>query len=169
MYIQVFYDKIEETLKKLRGTQYVVHKRQVQRTYGEKSSVVTMLEVLPPINDTSVVSLMNKLVSLKLSYVPVVIYGQSIENNPELEKYDEPEIILKNVTLYLNNNPIDHIFIPDLTIKDITDTVDKEQQCIAYSLSCNLHDDILRMLFYHNLNYKVAAVSAKDVISILEL
>jgi hypothetical protein len=123
MYLQVFYTDINEVCTKLRSTPYVAVKRDVLRTYNGKSSMVTMLKIYPPINDTSVISFMNRLLQLDLPHTPVVIYGQSIENNPdELNKYDEPEVILKYARIDFDCSRVkvlDSVIIPELHIKDI--------------------------------------------------
>lgn len=169
-YLQVFYTDIDETRNKLRSTPYVASKRDVLRTLNRTSSMVTMLEVYPPINDTSVVSFMDRLLQLELPHIPTVIYGQSIENNPELEKYDEPEVILKYARIDFDCSRvkvIDSIIIPEVHIKDmhnITPDVLKSDVPIAFGL----HDEVLtRLYLLDNLSYKAIAINCKDIISIL--
>ena len=115
-YLQMFYTDIDETRAKLRSTPYVASNRDVLKTFNGASNMVTMLEVWPPINNTSVVSFMDRLLQLELPHIPTVIYGQSIENNPELEKYDEPEVILKYARIDFDCSRvkvIDSIIIPE--------------------------------------------------------
>ena len=169
-YLQVFYTDIDETRNKLRSTPYVASKRDVLRTLNRTSSMVTMLEVYPPINDTSVVSFMDRLLQLELPHIPTVIYGQSIENNPELEKYDELEVILKYARIDFDCSRvkvIDSIIIPEVHIKDvhnITPDVLKSDVPIAFGL----HDEVLtRPYLLDNLSYKAIAINCKDIISIL--
>lgn len=169
-YLQVFYTDIDETRNKLRSTPYVASKRDVLRTLNRTSSMVTMLEVYPPINDTSVVSFMDRLLQLELPHIPTVIYGQSIENNPELEKYDEPEVILKYARIDFDCSRvkvIDSIIIPEVHIKDmhnITPDVLKSDVPIAFGL----HDEVLtRLYLLDNLSYRAIAINCKDIISIL--
>jgi len=169
-YLQMFYTDIDETRNKLRSTPYVASKRDVLRTLNRTSSMVTMLEVYPPINDTSVVSFMDRLLQLELPHIPTVIYGQSIENNPELEKYDEPEVILKYARIDFDCSRvkvIDSIIIPEVHIKDmhnITPDVLKSNVPIAFGL----HDEVLtRPYLLDNLSYRAIAINCKDIISIL--
>lgn len=166
----MFYTDIDETRNKLRSTPYVASKRDVLRTLNRTSSMVTMLEVYPPINDTSVVSFMDRLLQLELPHIPTVIYGQSIENNPELEKYDEPEVILKYARIDFDCSRvkvIDSIIIPEVHIKDmhnITPDVLKSNVPIAFGL----HDEVLtRPYLLDNLSYRAIAINCKDIISIL--
>lgn len=169
-YLQMFYTDVDETCIKLRSTPYVASKRDILRTLNRTSSMVTMLEVYPPINDTSVVSFMDRLLQLELPHIPTVIYGQSIENNPELEKYDEPEVILKYARIDFDCSRvkvIDSIIIPEVHIKDvhnITPDVLKSDVPIAFGL----HDEVLtRPYLLDNLSYKAIAINCKDIISIL--
>lgn len=169
-YLQMFYTDVDETCIKLRSTPYVAYKRDVLRTCNGKSSMVTMLEVYPPINDTSVVSFMDRLLQLELPHIPTVIYGQSIENNPELEKYDEPEVILKYARIDFDCSRvkvIDSIIIPEVHIKDvhnITPDALKSDVPIAFGL----HDEVLtKPYLLDNLSYKAIAINCKDIISIL--
>ena len=171
-YLQMFYTDVDETCIKLRSTPYVALKRSVLRTFNGASSMVTMLEVYPPINDTSVVSFMDRLLKLDLPHTPTVIYGQSIENNPELEKYEEPEIILKYARIdfdYSRVKVLDSIIIPEVHIKDvhnITPDVLKSDVPIAFGL----HDEVLNKPYLlDNLSYKAIAVNCKDMISILPI
>ena len=138
-YLQLFYTDIDEACIKLRSTPYVALKRNVLRTFNRTSGMVTILEVYPPINDTSVVSFMDRLLQLELPHTPEVIYGQSIENNPELEKYDEPEVII-NADILKSDVPI----------------------------AFGLHDEVLNKPYLlDNLSYKAIAINCKDIISIL--
>lgn len=171
-YLEVFYTDIGEARTKLRSTPYVASKRDVLRTFNEASSMVTMLEVYPPINDTSVVSFMDRLLQLNLPHIPTVIYGQSIENNPELEKYEEPEVILKYARIdfdYSRVKVLDSVIIPELHIKDmynITTDMLKPNVPIAFGL----HDEVLNKPYLlDNLSYKAIAINCKDIISILPI
>lgn len=170
MYLQVFYTDINEVCTKLRSTPYVVSKRDVLRTFNGTSSMVTMLEVYPPINDTSVISFMNRLLQLDLPHTPVVIYGQSIENNPEFDKFDEPEVILKYARIDFDCSRVkvlDTVIIPELHIKDsnaITADMLKPDVPIAFGL----HNEVLNKPYLlDNLSYKAIAINCKDIISIL--
>ena len=169
-YLQLFYTDIDEACIKLRSTPYVALKRNVLRTFNRTSGMVTILEVYPPINDTSVVSFMDRLLQLELPHTPEVIYGQSIENNPELEKYDEPEVILKYARIdfdYSRTKVLDSIIIPEVHIKDmhnINADILKSDVPIAFGL----HDEVLNKPYLlDNLSYKAIAINCKDIISIL--
>lgn len=170
MYLQVFYTDINEVCTKLRSTPYVAVKRDVLRTYNGKSSMVTMLKIYPPINDTSVVSFMNRLLQLDLPHTPVVIYGQSIENNTELDKFDEPEVILKYARIDFDCSRVkvlDSVIIPELHIKDIHNiTADMLKPDVP--IAFGLHDEVLNKPYLlDNLSYKAIAINCKDMISIL--
>ena len=169
-YLQLFYTDIDEARNKLRSTPYVALKRNVLRTLNRTSSMVTMLEVYPPINDTSVVSFMDRLLQLKLPHTPEVIYGQSIENNPELEKYDEPEVILKYARIdfdYSRVKVLDSIIIPEVHIKDVHN-ISADVLKSDVSIAFGLHDEVLNEPYLlDNLSYKAIAINCKDIISIL--
>lgn len=170
MYLQVFYTDINEVRTKLRSTPYVASKRDVLRTFNGTSSMVTMLEVYPPINDTSVISFMNRLLQLDLPHTPVVIYGQSIENNPESNKFDEPEVILKYARIDFDCSKVkvlDTVIIPELHIKDIHNiTADMLKPDVP--IAFGLHDEVLNKPYLlDNLSYKAIAINCKDIISIL--
>jgi len=169
-YLQVFYTDIDEARTKLRSTPYAASKRDVLRTFNGASSIVTMLEVYPPINDTSVVSFMDRLLQLDLPLVPTVIYGQSIENNPELNKYDEPEVILKYARIdfdYSRIKVLDSIIIPEVHIKD-SNAITADMLKPDIPIGFGLHDEVLNKPYLlDNLSYKAIAVNCKDIISVL--
>ena len=170
MYLQVFYTDINEVCTKLRSTPYVAVKRDVLRTYNGKSSMVTMLKIYPPINDTSVISFMNRLLQLDLPHTPEIIYGQSIENNPESNKFDEPEVILKYARIDFDCSRVkvlDSVIIPELHIKDIHNiTADMLKPDVP--IAFGLHDEVLNKPYLlDNLSYKAIAINCKDIISIL--
>ena len=169
-YLQVFYTDIDEARAKLRSAPYVAYKRDVLRTFNGKSSMVTMLEVYPPINDTSVVSFMDRLLQLELPHIPEIIYGQSIENNPELEKFNEPEVILKYARIDFDCSRVkvlDTVIIPELHIKNIHNiTADMLKPDIP--IAFGLHNEVLNKPYLlDNLSYKAIAINCKDIISIL--
>lgn len=167
-YLQVFYTDINEALTKLRSTPYVASKIDVLRTHNNESSMVTMLRIYPPINDTNVVSFMDRLLKLNLPHTPVVIYGQSIEGNPEMEKYDEPEVILKYARIdfdFTKTKVLDSIIIPELHIKD-SNNITADMLKPDVPLAFGLHDTVINKPCILNLSYKIIAISCADIISI---